>query len=305
MPNDMDSLLDTRSLMVLREIEATGSVTAAARALHISVAAASQRLSRLSERLGVDLTAADGRGIRLTATGRQLAFRAVQVCRQLELAEREVRDEMARPKLPVVTVATFATVAEQLIPQVIDRLGPDAGFLVSIAELPADLAIPAVISGTYDIAVVRTFEPGSFAEPASTIAKVIANEPLDLVARPQVEGQTVTLDSLADAPWISGPVNSTLADAIEHTCRTVGGFTPNVVHRVADAAVIISLADRGLGVGFLPRLATRSAPEHLVHETQGSVARSIIAVCLPESLDHPPVKKFWEALDRALMRVVS
>jgi len=297
MLNDVDNLLDTRSLMVLREIEATGSVTAAARALHISPAAASQRLSRLSDRLGVDLTAADGRGIRLTTTGRQLAFRAVQICRQLELAEREVHDEMTHQKLPTVTVATFATVAEQLIPQVIDRLGPDAGFQVSIAELPADVAIPGVISGTHDIAVVRTFEPGSFSEPEFTIGKVIANEPLDLVARAPVEGQAVTLDSLADASWISGPVGSTLADAIERTCRTVGGFTPNVVHRVSDAAVIISLADRGLGVGLLPRLAARSAPGHLIHQTPGTVARSIIAVCLPESLDHRPVREFWEALE--------
>lgn len=79
----------------------------------------------------------------------------------------------------------FATVAEHLIPQTINCLGPDAGFLVSIDELPADHAISGVISGTYDIAIVRTFEPGTFARPASTMAKVIANEPLDLVARPR------------------------------------------------------------------------------------------------------------------------
>lgn len=283
--------------MVLREIAATGSVSAAARALHISAAAASQRISRLSDRLGVDLTVADGRGIRLTASGRQLAFHAVQICRQLELAERELDEDTNHLKLPTVSVATFATVAEHLIPEVIDQLGRDVGFQVSLAELPADLAIPGVISGTYDIAVVRTFEPGTFTRPASTIVKVIATEPLDLVARPPAERHTVTLNSLSGAPWISGPVGSTLADAIERTCRTVGGFTPNVVHRVSDAAVIITLADRGLGVGLLPRLATRAAPEYLVHPTPGTVARSIIAVCLPESLDHPPVKELWEALD--------
>ena len=116
----------------------------------------------------------------------------------------------------------------------------------------------------------------------------------------------VTLDSLADASWISDPVGSTLADAIESTCRTVGGFTPNVVHRVSDAAVTISLADRGLGVGLLPRLATRCAPEQVIHETPESVSRSIIAVCLPESLDHPPVSELWRALatDSSSMGVV-
>ena len=62
---------------------------------------------------------------------------------------------------------------------------------------------------------------------------------------------------------------------------------PNGTAVSSDAAVIISLAEHGPGVGLLPRLATRSAPEHLIHETPGTVARSIIAVCLPESLDHP------------------
>ncbi len=285
--------------MVLREIAAHGSISQAARALHISAAAASQRLSRLSDRLGVDLAVADGRGIRLTPAGRQLASHAVQICRRLEMAERELSDSVSHRSLPMVSVATFATSAEHLLPEVIEHLGPDAGFQVSITELPADLAIPGVISGTHDIAVVRTYEPRELARPASTMAKVITTEPLHLVARPRATGDVVTLGSLADAHWISGPLGSTLADAIESTCRTVGGFTPNVVHRVSDAAVTVSLAAHGLGVGLLPRLATHGAPKHLIHPAPGSVARSIIAVCLPESLDHLPVKEFWDALGTA------
>jgi DNA-binding transcriptional LysR family regulator len=250
----------------------------------------------LSNRLGVELTVADGRGIRLTSAGRQLATSAVAICRQLELAERELDEGGDHSTLPTVSIATFATVAEHLVPDAIDRLGSGVDIQVSIAELPADLAVPGVISGTYDIAIVRTFEPGTFVRPTSTVAKVIATEPLDLVARPQTEGRSVTLSSLADAPWISGPLGSTLADAIESTCRTVGGFTPNVVHRVSDAAVTIRLAELGLGVGLLPRLSTRGAPERLIHATPGAVARSLIAVCLPDSLDHHPVRELWDAL---------
>lgn len=283
--------------MVLREIKAHGSLSQAARALHISAPAASQRLSRLSNRLGVDLTIADGRGIRLTPAGRQLASHAVRICRQLEVAERQFEDELSHLTLPVVSVATFATAAEYLLPEVIERLGPHPGLQISITESTTDLAIPGVIAGTHDIAVVRTYEPRTLVRPASTVAKTIATEPLDLVARPPVVGQTVTLRSLTDAPWISGPEGSTLAEAIESTCRTVGGFDPNVVHRVSDAAVTIALADRGLGVGLLPRLATHGAPEHLIHPAPGTVTRSIMAVCLPESLDYVPVAKFWDALD--------
>ncbi len=282
--------------MVLREIEAHGSLSQAARTLHISAPAASQRLSRLSRRLGVDLTTADGRGIRLTPAGRQLAAHAVQICRQLELAERQLDEKTRRLTPPSVSVATFATVAEHLLPEVIERLGPQPELQVSITELPTDMAIPGVVSGTYDIAIVRAYEPRTLARPAASTIKTIATEPLDLVAQPPAEGQAVTLRSLADAPWISGPEGSTLAEAIESTCRTVGGFIPDVVHRVSDAAVTIALADRGLGVGLLPRLATRGAPQHLIHPAPGTVTRSIMAVCLTESLSHPPVNRFWNAL---------
>ena len=47
----------------------------------------------------------------------------------------------------------------------------------------------------------------------------------------------------------------------------------------------------------VPRLATQSAPEHLIHPAPGAVTRSIIAVCVSESLDHPPVREVWDALD--------
>ncbi len=291
----MEMLLDTRSLMVLRELEASGSISGAARSLQISSAAASQRLTKLSMRLGVELTVSDGRGIRLTPTGRQLAVHAVGICRQLELAERDVGlDSPALSQTPV-SVATFATAAEHLLPDIIDRLGP--GFAISLAELPADQAVPGVISGEHDIAVIRAHEPTTFAGPTSTIAKVITTEPLDIVARPLNDSHRVTLSSLADSPWISGPVGSSFAAAIESTCRTIGGFTPNVAHRVSDAAVIIALAERRLGVGLLPRLATRSAPDHLIHPAPGVVTRSIIAVCLPESLEYRPVQEVWNALD--------
>jgi len=290
-------LLDTRSLMVLRELEARGSIVGAARALRISAAAASQRLSRLSTRLGADLTVVDGRGIRLTPTGRRLALHAVSVCRQLEMAERELHQHQPTLRQPNVSVATFATAAQHLIPELIDRLGIDAGFDVSLAELPADQAIPGVISGEHDVALIRTYEPAPPAQPAATVAKVIATEPLDIVARSTNNSQPVTLSSLSGARWISGPAGSTLATAIESTCRISGGFTPNVAHRVSDAAVVIALVDRGLGVGLLPRLATQSAPQRLIHRAPGGVVRSIIAVCLPESLEHQPIKRVWEALD--------
>jgi hypothetical protein len=37
--------------------------------------------------------------------------------------------------------------------------------------------------------------------------------------------------------------------------------------------------------------------QHLIHPAPGTVTRSILAVCLPQSLDHRPVRDSWEALE--------
>jgi predicted acylesterase/phospholipase RssA len=194
------------------------------------------------------------------------------------------------PDRPTVIVA-YDLATRKRVPFGTDD-APDVPLKYAVA---ASSAVPFV----YEPVTIdgRAYADGGVASGTSADLLLANPEPLDLVAQPPVEGQTVTLRSLADAPWISGPEGSTLADAIESTCRTVGGFTPNVVHRVSDAAVTIALADRGLGVGLLPRLATRGAPQHLIHPAPGTVTRSIMAVCLPESLSHPPVSRFWNALD--------
>ena len=65
--------MDVRRLGLLRELAQRGSVTAVARALHLTPSAVSQQLKALEREAGVRLTQRSGRGIALTVPGRMLA----------------------------------------------------------------------------------------------------------------------------------------------------------------------------------------------------------------------------------------
>lgn len=71
--------LTMRQLEVFEAVARTGSVTRAAEALHLTQPAVSQQLRSLAGAVGHALTAPAGRGLRLTAAGRELH----EACREL------------------------------------------------------------------------------------------------------------------------------------------------------------------------------------------------------------------------------
>ena len=68
----MNSAVDLRRLHVLRMIDAHGTVTAAAAALHLTPSAVSHQMRQLAREVDVELVEPHGRGVRLTAAGRSL-----------------------------------------------------------------------------------------------------------------------------------------------------------------------------------------------------------------------------------------
>jgi DNA-binding transcriptional LysR family regulator len=82
-----DNLFD---MVVFVHVVETGSLSAAARDLHLSVAVISRRLSRLEERLGVRLANRTTRTLSLTEEGAAFHARCVRILGDIEEAETEV-----------------------------------------------------------------------------------------------------------------------------------------------------------------------------------------------------------------------
>ncbi|MEV4061143.1 LysR family transcriptional regulator, partial [Nonomuraea dietziae] len=83
-------MLDVSRLRVLLAVSRTGSLTAAAKALHYSQPSISHHLARLEAETGAKLIERAGRGIRLTEAGKLLADRAEEIVGRVDAAAEEL-----------------------------------------------------------------------------------------------------------------------------------------------------------------------------------------------------------------------
>ena len=84
-------MLDLRKLLLLRELQARGTVAAVAEALAFTPSAVSQQLAQLQREAGVPLTERVGRRLRLTDAGLRLVEHADVLIARVEEAEAELQ----------------------------------------------------------------------------------------------------------------------------------------------------------------------------------------------------------------------
>jgi LysR family transcriptional regulator for metE and metH len=87
--------LERIHLSLLREVNRQGSLTAAAKSLGLTQSALSHTVKRLERQLGTPIWQKEGRGLRLTPTGKYLLSLAQRILPQLDHAEHVV-DQFAR-----------------------------------------------------------------------------------------------------------------------------------------------------------------------------------------------------------------
>lgn len=246
-----------RRLMVLRMVDAKGSVTAAAEALHYTPSAVSQQLRTLGRDLGVELVAQEGRGIRLTPAGRVLLERSHELLEKWE----EIRGDVAGTTDAggaALRLCGFSTAAAALLPHVVTRVRtsrPNTTVQVIEAE-PAE-CFDLLLADQADLAVVvATDSTPSTADPRFE-QKPLLQDPLDLlVHRDHVLARrpSVRLSDTADEPWISDRPGRPYHQLLLTTCAAAG-FTPAVAHHASEWDTGAALVATRLGICLVPRLA--------------------------------------------------
>ena len=83
---------DLTSLALFLRIAESRSITKAAQASHIALAAASRRIAQLEHQYGVQLLFRTARGVELTPAGSALLFHARQVMSQVDTMRAELSD---------------------------------------------------------------------------------------------------------------------------------------------------------------------------------------------------------------------
>lgn len=139
-------------LRTFHEVARAGSIRGAAAALVVSEPSVSAAVSSLGRDLGVQLLDRDGRGIRLTAAGRELAVYAAQILGLADRARRAVRE--AAGGIGQVRLVSVTTAGEYVLPPILaafKKKRPDVQISLEVGNRAA--AIERLLNDEADLAV--------------------------------------------------------------------------------------------------------------------------------------------------------
>jgi DNA-binding transcriptional LysR family regulator len=245
-------VLDVRRLRFLVELSHRGTIASVADALHMSPSGISQQLGLLEREAGAVLLERVGRGVRLTDAGRRLAERGADILAALELAQAELRSS-EEPPSGTCRVAAFGSAARALVPALLDCQQRHQGLRVELVESEPEVAVPALLSGEFDLVVSEEY-PGSDPKPPRHVDReVLGADPLEIVAATSLlRGRDLPKEG-SGLPWALEPVGAaSRAWAVQH-CLGLG-FSPTVQYESYDLDLLLSLVRQGAAASVLPRL---------------------------------------------------
>lgn len=253
--------IDPRRLVVLRAVDRHGGVVGAAAALRISPSAVSQQLAMLERETGFVLVDRSRRGgqrsIEFTTAGRRLVAHADSLAQVLDDAEAELgalADSVTGP----VTVAAFFTVLRGFAGTALVELArTHPGLHPRVSQLDDTAATADVLAGRIDVALVE-----DDAQRRRRVARGLYYEALaDDAFRVAVPVDWPEFDRLAvvaDRPWIDGPTDSALGQAMQRVRHTTGLGLP-APHLCREFTAALALVAAGLAGAFVPALALTAA----------------------------------------------
>lgn len=233
--------MDIRQLEYFRKIAETGSISEAARQLHLSQPPLSYQLRGLEEELGVQLVARSRQGVSLTEAGKLLYQRAGELLRFADSAKLEVSQAGRRQVLRLGMTST--TVAPMMpIVSAFSRRNPRVHF--EIHDGPSFSLYNLLLNGIIDLSVVRT--PLRLDEVEHM---VLQEEPMIAVSAVPFPASPLRLSDLAEYPLILyRRYQNFILDAFH-----AQGLEPEVFCLCDDARSAMQWAEAGLAAAIFPQ----------------------------------------------------
>ena len=285
-------MLDLNRLRVLDAVARTGSVTAAAKALHYSQPSVSHHLARLEQETGAQLLQRIGRGIRLTPTGQLLADRAAEILGRVDAAAAELSAQVGLTA-GRVRLAGFTSVLSTLVPAAAEILRREhPGLQLSLTDTHPPEALDLLRAGHVDLALIFRYDESPPEDQAVRLVHLL-DDPTYLLTT----GGPATLADHSESTWIAG-CERCRAHLIEDCARA--GFAPRIEYTTDDMVLMQALVAAGVGVTTIPGLALRShkAPGVTATEIRGSTRR-VYAATYGAPPDAPATAALLAALREA------
>lgn len=251
--------MDIRQLLYFTTIAEEGSISAAAKKLHLSQPPLSYQMKLLEEELHLPLIERSARGIALTEAGRVLYKRAQGILELSELTRKEML-AMASGFTGTLHIGTVSSSGASLLGWRIPAFHqkyPQIGF--AIHEGNTFELMEMLESGLIELAIVRTpfhndYLNCLYLSPEPMIAAGAAS----FFPAGMPSGQPISLELLGHAPVI---LYRRFEKILLSLCEQKG-ITPQVFCIADDARTTLMWAEAGLGVAVVPQSAYRIMPHH-------------------------------------------
>ncbi|MET8310671.1 LysR family transcriptional regulator [Micromonospora sp. NPDC005173] len=282
--------LDLRRLRFLREFEERGTLAAVAAALGYSPSTVSQQLAILEKEVGARLFDKAGRGVRLTDAGHLLAQHARVLLSAAEAAEADLA-ALSGEIRGTVRAGGLQSVTRRLLVPALARMTVDHPQVrVEIFELELEQSLPGLRLGAVDLVIGDEYDGHPRPRPAGLRFTLLLEEPLKIVlpaahplARP---GGPVAVAKLRSDIWTASAEGTGHHTMVVGTCRSVGGYEPDLRHRCSDADVQLELVRAAAAVALMPALTLPTDDPALAIRdiAEATLQRRLVAV----TRDNPP-----------------
>ena len=271
--------MDLDKLRALVELSRLGTMTAVAQVTGFGTSAISQQLTALQRQVGVPLTEADGRRVRLTPAGRRLAEHGRHILAAVTAAGLDVAARTA-PHGPVRIAGNTMALQGLLIPAVAElaRRYPAVWLELTEGEPPEVLSL--LDDDRIDLGFVYdyTLVPRSWRHPGTLLhASPMVLAVPDNAVVPERIATAADLGSLRDQHWIANSRDSGDDELTERLCA-LAGWTPTIAHRVDNLDLVADLVLAGQGISVLVADAPQAARVRTVPLDLADVQRRMWSV---------------------------
>jgi len=245
---------DLASLALFIRIAETRSITKAASAGHIALAAASRRIAQLEDQFGVQLLYRTARGVELTPAGNALLFHARQMLGKVDEMRAEISDYSKGAKGMVRVQANASALAQYLPRDLADFAAANPAIKLSLEEERSAAIVEAVRSGATDVGIVM--------EGAEAPGLEVYDYRTDILCavvprKHPVRARKLAFAKLLDHDFV-GLEGNTVISQMMLAQAAEAGKPLRLRVQVKSFDVVARLVQAGLGIGVLPEEAANA-----------------------------------------------
>jgi DNA-binding transcriptional LysR family regulator len=255
--------MDLRQLTYFAAIVDLGSLSAAARTLHISQPSLTVVLHNLEREFGAQLLVRTAKGVQPTEAGNYLREVSRRILMDVENAGVHLRS-LAEGHAGRVSLAITPTYSWAYLSDVLGRLGRQApGIQIVLRDPPPLGIIEDLTVGAADIGVVATYDVTLLKARYGVDfhARTLCELPIVAVLPAGLAGPepTISLNDLRDHPWVVPTSSHSFPGmaALTEKLWLQQGWTPRIVREVSTSQTGLPIIAGGLGVALMPDTVSR------------------------------------------------